>query len=318
MSGSGGMAGGAAGSSAGGAGGGAGLTAGTNPGGAAGQAGSAGSGGGGSTMSPGCGKDVADDPSAWKAHDITVTIDPKFDAGYANRRYWTRPPQAYDKSKAWPLTIWGQGCGQGNNPETTPMTMGPAAMASVQVELLAPQNQQNHCYYAGPDGDDAKSPELPYFDKVLEETLNTFCIDTSKVFVGGYSSGAWFTGLISCNRASKVRGIGMAAGGLQLNHDPCMGPVAGLITRGTADGGTPLAQAEAARDSLIERNGCTMNTMPWLPGETAFDSSSCVEYQGCMPGYPVIWCPTPGGHTNTINDSKLTPHGLWKLWSSLP
>ena len=37
-----------------------------------------------------------------------------------------------------------------------------------------------------------------------------------------------------------------------------------------------------------------------------------------MPGYPVVWCPTPGGHTNTINDSKLTPQGLWKLWSSLP
>jgi hypothetical protein len=292
---------------------------GTPAGGAAGQGGAGGgAAGAGSTMSPGCNKDVAEDPSAWTAHDITVTIDPKFDAGYAQRRYWTRPPQAYDKTKAWPLTIWGQGCGQGNNPETTPMTMGPAAMASVQVELLAPQNQPNHCYYAGPDGDDAQTPELPYFDQVLEETLNNYCIDTSKVFMGGYSSGAWLSALISCNRASKVRGVGFAAGGLQLNHDPCTGPVAGLITRGVNDNGTPLAQADAARDSLITRNGCTMNTMPWLPGETAFDTSSCVEYQGCMPGYPVVWCPTPGGHTNTIGDSKLTPQGLWKLWSSLP
>ena len=98
----------------------------------------------------------------------------------------------------------------------------------------------------------------------------------------------------------------------------CSGKVAAIITRGVDDGGTPLAQTEAARDSLIMRNGCTTQTAPWLPGETAFDSSSCVEYQGCMPGYPVVWCPTPGGHTNTVNDTKLSPQGFWKFWSSLP
>ncbi|HEY6077579.1 MAG TPA: hypothetical protein VIW29_02175 [Polyangiaceae bacterium] len=285
-----------------------------------GGTGSAGTGGGagdGSTRSPGCDKDVAEDPSAWTTHDITVAIDPKLATAYGQRRYWTRPPMNYDKTKPIPLTIWAQGCNQGNNPEDTPMTIGPAADGSVQVELLAPQNHPGPCYYAGPDGDDAKTPELPYFDEVLSEALNNYCIDTSKVFVGGYSSGGWLTSLVSCNRASVVRGVGWAAAGLQLNHDACSGPVAAIITRGMNDAGTPLAQTEAARDSLIMRNGCTMSTAPWRPGETMFNSSSCVEYQGCMPGYPVVWCPTPGGHTNTVMDTKLSPQGFWKFWTSL-
>jgi hypothetical protein len=289
-----------------------------------GAAGSTAQGGGGgasggapSKMSAGCGKANADDPTAWTRHDITVTVDPKFtDAFYKQRTYWTRPPKTYDAAVPVPLTIWGQGCGQGNNPEATPMTNGPAADGSLQVELLAPQGK-DHCYFAGPDGDDAKSPELPYFDQVLAETLANFCIDTTKIFQGGYSSGGWFSSLISCNRADKIRGVAWAAAGLQKNHDPCTGPVAAMITRGENDGGTPLDQTLAARDSFIMRNGCTMETKPWSPGETTFTASSCLEYQGCMPGYPVVWCPTPGGHSNGT-DTGLSTKGFWKFWSTLP
>jgi hypothetical protein len=312
----------AAGSSSGGAG--ASMGGGAN-GGAAGSAGGSGSGGasgsgGGSAgpkMSAGCGKDNGDDPMAWKTHDITVTVDAKFtDSFYKMRTYWTRPPTTYDKNTPMPLTIWGQGCGQGGTPERTPMTDGPAADGSVQVELLAPQGK-NHCYSAGPDGDDANSPELPYFDQVLAETLANFCIDTTKVFQGGYSSGGWFSALMSCNRADKIRGVGIVAAGLQKNHAACTGPVAGIISRGISDPGTPLDQAEAERDSLIMRNGCTTQTMPWDPGELKFNSSSCVEYQGCMPGYPVVWCPVPGGHSNG-KDTGISTQGFWKLWASLP
>jgi hypothetical protein len=308
-----------AGSSMGGMSGGAGGGVSGGAGGSVSQGGGGSGSGGGSPskMSAGCGKDNADDPTAWKVHDITVTVDPKFtDSFYKQRRYWTRPPKNYDKSVPLPLTVWGQGCGQGGAPESTPMTIGPAADGSVQVELLAPQGK-NHCYSAGPDGDDANSPELPYFDQVLAETLANFCIDTTKVFQGGYSSGGWFSALISCNRAQKIRGVGWAAAGLQKNHDPCMGPVAAIITRGENDGGTPLDQTIAARDSFILRNGCSMTTKPWDPGEATFTSSSCLEYQGCMPGYPVVWCPTPGGHSNGL-DTGLSSKGFWKLWSSLP
>jgi poly(3-hydroxybutyrate) depolymerase len=306
-----------AGSAAGGMSGGSGSVNGGAAGSAAQGGGGSASGGATSKLSAGCGKPNTDDPTAWTRHDITVTVDAKFtDTFYTQRSYWTRPPKTYDAATPIPLTIWGQGCGQGNNAEATPMTNGPAADGSLQVELLAPQGK-NHCYSAGPDGDDANSPELPYFDKVLAETLANFCVDTSKIFQGGYSSGGWFSALISCNRAQKIRGVAWAAAGLQKNHDICTGPVAALITRGESDGGTPLDQTLAARDSFVMRNGCTTETKPWDPTETTFTASSCLEYQGCMPGYPVVWCPTPGGHSNGV-DTGLSTKGFWKFWSTLP
>jgi poly(3-hydroxybutyrate) depolymerase len=264
---------------------------------------------------------VTDSPTAWKTHDIMVNaVAAAYKPTYVTRRYWTRPPPNYDPSKAYPLTLWGQGCGQGGNPENTPMTLGPAAAASIQVELLAPQ-VNNHCYYAGPDGDKADSPELPYFDQVVSEVEAAFCIDKNKVYQGGYSSGGWFSALMSCNRTNVVKGVGWAAAGLQNNHDPCVGPVPALITRGMADPGTPLDRTMAALDDIRMRNGCATTTKPWKPvwaaGEQMADTSSCVLYDNCMPGYPLVWCPTPGGHTNTEGDTHLTRYALWKLWTTL-
>jgi hypothetical protein len=309
-----------------GGGGAGGATAGAGGASAAGAGGSSAAGAGGSgaggtgtmpKMSAGCGKDPTDVPGKWNQHNIVVSKATM----YQNRIYWTRVPTAYDKSKPMYLILWGQGCGQGPTPESIPPFENPAASAaSIIVQLLAPQAQPNHCYSAGPDGDSATSPEIPYFDQVVSEVEAQFCIDTTKVFEGGYSSGGWESSLMSCVRANVLRGTGWAAAGLQKNHDPCMGPVAALITRGVNDGGTPLNQTMDAIESIRTRNGCGMTTKPWMPvwpaGVEKADTSSCVSYDGCMPGYPLIWCPTPGAHTNTEGDTHLTRDGLWQLWTT--
>ncbi|HEX3851535.1 MAG TPA: hypothetical protein VHW01_11245 [Polyangiaceae bacterium] len=215
--------------------------------------------------------------------------------------------------KVLPLTIWGNGCGQ-SVAEPTQLSGGPAADGSIMVEMLA--SPKNHdCYSAGPDGDNADSPELPYFDAVLAEAESNFCIDQGKVFVGGWSSGGWFTTLMACTHADVIKGVGWASAGLQINHPACMGPVPAILERGTRDTGTPLAQTDAAREDLRMRNGCSTETEPWDPGETAFDTSTCVSYKGCMPGYPLIWCPIDDVHNN---GGKLSQFGFWKFWSALP
>jgi len=287
----------------------AGAAAGSN-GGAAGAGGPAGASGGGkpSGMSAGCGKPVTEPAGQWTTHDTMVTVDAKFSA-QNKRRYFTNPPKTYDPNMAWPLTLWGNGCGTGSTAEGELLMGGPASTKSVQVQLLAFKG----CFSAGPDGDNADSPELPYFDQVLAEVEAEYCIDKSKVFVSGYSSGAWFTGLMACNRAQVLAGIGLAAGGLQLNHDPCTGQTAGIVVRGTGDGGTPEAQTLALVNSLVMRNGCSMTTMPWDPGETLFNSGPCVAYQGCQAGFPVVYCAVPGGHTD---GGSITSQGFWKFWTS--
>ncbi len=127
---------------------------------------------------------------------------------------------------------------------------------------------------------------------------------------------------MSCVRTNVLRGVGWVAAGLQHNHDACTGPVAALITRADMDTGTPADQTQDAVDGIRMRNGCATTSKPWTPtwaaGEMKADTSSCVLYDNCMPGYPLVWCPTMGAHTNTEGTTYLTRDGLWKLWSTLP
>jgi polyhydroxybutyrate depolymerase len=301
---------------------------------AGGTTGSAGAGGatgtGGSMvvgMSAGCGKENGDASNKWTAHNIMVTVPAKYTAAYNKRLYWTRPPAAYQPTKPYTLIIWGQGCGLGLAPDMNiPPTENPLAAAnSVIVELDPSQSNptgKTQCFSAGPDGDNVDSPELLYFDQILSEVEAEFCIDKSKVFMGGYSSGGWFSSLMSCNRTSVIRGTGWAAAGLQKNHDACVGPVAALITRDNKDNGTPADQTMQAVENIRMRNGCAATTKPWTPTwsatEMQADTSSCLSYDGCMAGYPLVFCPTNlGQHTNTEGDTHLTRFGLWKLWTSL-
>ena len=292
--------------------------------GAAGAAGSTGAAGTtGPVRSAGCGKDNTDDPTKWTAHNIMVTVGAAYTATFTNRLYWSRPPAGYDNTKPYNLVIWGQGCDLGLIPDNPiPPTNNPEETASSIIVELDP-NQANHqCFSAGPDGDNADSPEIPYFDHIVSDMENEFCIDQTHIFMGGYSSGGWFSSLMACARANVIHGTGWAAAGLQHNHAACMGPVPALITRAMMDNGTPLDQTMDAIESLRTRNGCATTSKPWMPvwntGEAKADTSSCVLYDDCMPGYPLVWCATQGGHTNTEGDTLLTRNGLWKLWSTLP
>ncbi len=266
-----------------------------------------------SGRSVGCGKLVTDSPTAWATHSIQVTVADAYKADFSTRTYFTRPPKNYDASKAYPVVVWGQGCGQ-SKAEDTQVSSGPVAENAIQVELLA--NPKNHnCYSAGPDGDHADSPELPYFDAVLAEAEANFCIDTGKVYMSGWSSGGWLSALVSCTRANVIKATAWASAGLQNNHPDCMGPVPAVIERATGDTGTMLDRTMAALESIRVRNGCSTETEPWDVGEKQFDSSTCVSYKGCMPGFPLVWCPIPGMHNNGGN---LATYGYWKLWSTLP
>jgi hypothetical protein len=41
-------------------------------------------------------------------------------------------------------------------------------------------------------------------------------------------------------------------------------------------------------------------------------------YQGCKPGFPVVWCPTSGkGHSDQVGPPfpNMSTIGFWKFWS---
>jgi hypothetical protein len=56
--------------------------------------------------------------------------------------------------------------------------------------------------------------------------------------------------------------------------------------------------------------------MPYEWDTNASAMSTCVQYQGCKPGFPLIWYPTHGkGHSDQV---PISTTGFWKFWSALP
>ncbi len=189
--------------------------------GGAGGAGGAGASGGGAAPTPsgpsaGC-KTVppgSDSPSNFVKHDVEVTepMDATVLAAnpvpagkiynWQHRNYFVRLPKNYDNTKPYQLSIGGSGCG---GSETVGSEGGYALLGGDQTQevqvALSYVTANSACF----KDDYTNPPDVQYFDAMLADVEAHYCIDKSKVFVHGYSSGAWETYLLGCARRYRSR-----------------------------------------------------------------------------------------------------------------
>jgi len=138
--------------------------------------------------------------------------------------------------------------------------------------------------------------DVQLFDLLLNTLTSTYCIDRNRIFSTGMSAGAFFTNLLGCVRGQVLRAIAPASGGPPGSADPspvvCAGNVGAWIAHASNDDTVDFkAYGIATRDFWIARNGCSTTLAP-------VDASpvECVEYQGCQPDLPVVWCVHSEGH----------------------
>jgi poly(3-hydroxybutyrate) depolymerase len=223
------------------------------------------------------------------------------------RSYRLYLPAGYDPMRAYPTIILAHGCG-GNG--ATPF---PIEQASKSDAIVVALKSADSCFVYSPTG-----PDVTYFDTVLDEVSAGHCVDKSRVFMAGFSSGSWLTHTIGCVRAGVVRGQGNASGN-QVNLSNCKGPIAAIFAHDVNDMTNTIAGAEIARDRILMANGCSTDTVPYdFDGDPA-TPSTCVSYRGCMPGYPVVWCPTmaPPGRAPHNSQVPISTIGFWRFWSQL-
>jgi polyhydroxybutyrate depolymerase len=281
-------------------------------------------------MSAGCGSapPATDVSSKYIKHDIMVTnVDPAFLAAHpatgggswTNRTYYLNLPANYDQTKAYPVLFGGGGCGGGvvtnGDDGGFPVLPGNTPLA-IQIGLSYVWPQGAGACFADGFSD---TPDLPYFDAILAEVEANYCVDKSKLFVAGYSSGAWESYMLGFARGGTVlRGIATAAGGLRLAADrpPASGkPFAALLLTGGSDTENPLTGptgSALARDLVLQTNGCVGTaTTPW----PTYAGGACLQYTGCPAAYPVIFCNGgPPGHTD--GGAAYKP-AIWTFWSTL-
>lgn len=151
--------------------------------------------------------------------------------------------------------------------------------------------------YVSPEGSDNGFPNTGGVDEdmtraIIEDIETKFCIDKTRYFATGFSYGGSMSYTAGFCIGDIFRAIAPMAGATISGANSCdpARPVAAWINHGNADTALPIEMSITLRDRLLEKNGCSQETLP-------VDPSPCVAYQGCQAGYPVIWCEQEGvGH----------------------
>jgi poly(3-hydroxybutyrate) depolymerase len=153
--------------------------------------------------------------------------------------------------------------------------------------------------------------DVPFFDALVAFLEQNYCVDTSRIFALGASSGAIMANMLGCFRGDVLRAIAPSSG-MDWQQSGCKGDVAVMIICGTQD------TFNACNDA---KNGAASETAVWLPlngcasTSTASPISSiCVNYDGCKSADPVLLCTHSGGHGWPTSNGDF----WWQFFMGLP
>lgn len=268
--------------------------------GAAGASGAPTGGAGGGSKSEGCGKPPP------KSDRYSIDVDGTM------REYILDVPNDYDPNRPYRLVFGWHPLGGSAQQVASGGYYGlknQAAGAAIFVAAEGLPFQANNLGWANTNGRD-----LAFLEAMLDRFRSELCIDEERIFSTGFSFGGMMSFAVGCATNTVMRAIAPMAGNIEVSG--CQNgekPVAVMGFHGTEDMVVAIDGGRAGRDKFIQRNGCTQQTMPvtpsWCDGINN-QPCSCVSYQGCMDGYPVIWCEFNAGHTPAPNSGAT----IWKFF----
>jgi poly(3-hydroxybutyrate) depolymerase len=222
--------------------------------------------------------------------------------GAKTREYIIAIPSNYDQNKPYRLVFgwhpWG-----GSAMQTAQMGyFGIQTPSNGQAILVAPEGQD---FVRGTDTGlgwgNAGGEDVAFYHAMVDYFSAQLCIDQSRIFSTGFSFGAMFSFTLACTEMSMLRAMAPQAGNSQTSGGCAAGtrPVATMAFIGVDD--SLLSGHRSAVQTFRQRNGCTTTTAPatpsWCDGlASQYQPCSCVQYQGCNAGYPLIECEYKAGH----------------------
>ncbi len=277
-----------------GAGGSGGLSAGGGTGGGSQAGGTEGTDPNAPTPSAGCNLPSSQMTATWVAQD-PLMID-------GTPREWSVwMPEGYDPERAYPVVFLFHGCTSGTNNLPMQNVTGEDAIVVRGTGILS-----DICW----DWFPSDGVEVQFFDAMVAALQESRCVDTSRYFGVGYSSGSYLLSMLGCYRAHVLRAAASVAGG---SYSPartnCSGTIARMFVHDLQDDNNDISGSERERDRLMSLNSCDTELAP-----VAEAPSPCVRYQGCDAGYPVVWCAT-SGQNHGRQDSFAS--AFWDFFSEL-
>jgi polyhydroxybutyrate depolymerase len=211
-------------------------------------------------------------------------------------------PTAYDGKTPLPLLL---GLHAAGNPNTQIQNLTKGSKLETDYVRIFPKSAGSAWVY---DTDIAK------VKAAIDDVSANYCIDTSRMFATGHSSGAQMAVQMLCNGETRFKAVAPVAASKYCNK---VSPVPVMYIQGMMDAQRGGGNGMDVVNLFTTSNACTSMTMP-KPDVAACTSSfdhmqvtpGCVTYQGCKA--PTIWC---SHNDNGYNNTDGRQHG-WPCFAS--
>jgi poly(3-hydroxybutyrate) depolymerase len=230
-------------------------------------------------------------PNAGEAASHYVSID----VAGKRRRFYLVPPAG--SGKAVDLVVGFHGRGRSGEHVAQNWNLGREASRPYVGIYPDGSNQKWFHDLFGWDTRSEVSPELAFYDALVDWSVANYCIDRSRIHVLGHSWGAGMANLVACARKGVKTLVSVGGGGPTF---PCQAPVATMIVHGVSDEDEPLSLGQLAVTTWSFYNRCGTSQSP-------AQVEGCVQFSDCLKESPLLWCEHPGGHgwPDILRDGRL-------------
>lgn len=232
-----------------------------------------------------------------------------------NREFFITLPQNYDNTKPHKL-LFAMHC-MGSNAEDFVHHAPDQDHPSPYYGQQKLDTEGNYIFVA-PRGDTDGMPwrvgddkDHQFFDKLLTTMEDNYCIDTSRVFVTGFSFGSMVTNSLAQVFQHRVRAaVTYAVADWNIYIPTNAGkPIAWMDVHGTDDGLCDYKRLNSSITRILKNNGPggtdvsdEVNVMKKHSGNNG-EPHVCYDFQKVDPNHPVRVCTWKGGHQWTANDN---------------
>ena len=228
----------------------------------------------------------------------------ELELGGSTRTFIVDVPEGYDPDRPYPIVFGFHGRDFSGEEFRSPSYGNLLSVAGDEAILVHPDTTSTGAWELESDLD------VEFFDAMLETLSQGLCVDASRVFATGHSSGGYFTNVLGCRRGDVLRAIAPVAGGVPSDPDEsaasCEGPISVWIAHGEEDETVPFINGESTLAYWLSGDDCDADSAEDVEPEP------CVAFEGCSDAVEVRWCAYAGGH----DWPGFAARGIWDFFKT--
>jgi len=210
----------------------------------------------------------------------------------AARPYATQVSTRYDEARPAPLVLFLHGYGeQANLAARTGLDRVVEEQGGIGVSPSGTVDRLGRRFWNGASGccDVFRSgiDDVAYLSAVLDDAMARYRIDARRVYVVGYSNGAFMAHRLACERASRVTGIVAISGTNWLDVDRCRPDARISVLQVHGDADETVAFLGGSLLGIVRFPGAVASTEAWARAnacEGGVESLPSIDLVARIPG----------------------------------